>query len=115
MKVTNTSLLKEISLCYCLQMFHLNQEQFRKLGIYEGISLLILLFIAMPLKYIFGFPLAVRIVGSIHGTLFTLYIVAGFFYAKNNLWSYGKLLFAYVVSTIPFGAFIFDKKLFPKK
>lgn len=96
-------------------MLNINQEQFRKLGIYEGISLLVLLFIAMPLKYLFDLPLAVRIVGSLHGGLFTLYIVCGVIFAKNNNWSFFKLIFAYVVSTIPFGAFIFDKKLFPKK
>jgi integral membrane protein len=96
-------------------MIEIKQEQFRKLGIYEGISLLVLFFIAMPLKYGFDLPIAVRIVGSIHGALFTLYIFVGFFYAKRNHWNYGKLLFAYIVSTIPFGAFIFDKKLFPKK
>jgi len=40
----------------------------------EGLSLLTLLFVAMPLKHVFGMPLAVRVVGSVHGLLFLLFI-----------------------------------------
>ena len=87
-------------------------QTFRLLGFFEASSLLILLFLAMPLKYIYGIPLAVRIVGSIHGALFTLYIISGFFYAKQARWSFAKLLFAYFLAVVPFGTFILDKKLF---
>ena len=51
-------------------------EQLRWIGIAEGISYLVLLGIAMPLKYIFDLPLGVKITGWIHGLLFVLYIGA---------------------------------------
>lgn len=85
---------------------------FRTLGQWEGMSLIVLLFLAMPLKYFFGLPIAVKIVGSIHGLLFTLYLIFGVIHAKKANWKITKLLFAYIVSVIPFGFIIFDKKLF---
>ena len=51
------------------------REKFLTTGKIEGWSYLILLFIAMPLKYIFDMPLAVRIVGSAHGLLFVAYVI----------------------------------------
>lgn len=76
----------------------------------EGISFLVLLFIAMPLKYFADMPLAVRIVGSLHGALFVAFIILALLvkvaYKKNFLW----LLIAFIVSVIPFGAFMMEKK-----
>ncbi|MEI9943868.1 MAG: DUF3817 domain-containing protein [Chitinophagaceae bacterium] len=48
---------------------------FRKIAIAEGISFLVLLAIAMPLKYFAGFPLAVTIVGALHGILFVAFLI----------------------------------------
>ncbi len=87
-------------------------KHFRRLGFIEAISLLVLLFIAMPLKYMAGMPEAVRVVGSIHGVLFILYVLAATLVAKRLGWSIGKLVFAYVISSVPFGPFIFDQQLF---
>lgn len=53
-------------------MLHTPIGRLRTMGFIEGMSLLILLFIAMPLKYWAGLPLAVTIVGSVHGGLFIL-------------------------------------------
>lgn len=89
------------------------KNYFRKLGHWEAISFIVLLFIAMPLKYLAHEPMAVKIVGSLHGALFTLYIIYGLFYAKKSQWSILKLLFVYIIAVIPFGPFIFDKKIFP--
>ena len=47
---------------------------FRMIALAEGISFLTLLFIAMPMKYFMGMPEVVRVVGSIHGVLFLLYV-----------------------------------------
>ncbi len=95
-------------------MIKVTESSFRKLGHAEGLSLLILLFIAMPLKYYFGQPMAVRIVGMIHGILFLLYIFAGLIFVRTSTWSLVKLGAAIIITLVPFGPFIFDRKLFPK-
>lgn len=88
-------------------------KYFRKLGFVEALSLLILLFIAMPLKYFAQIPEAVRVVGTIHGVLFLVYIVVATLVAHRLGWSLKKLFFSYLVASVPFGPFIFDKVLFP--
>ena len=62
-------------------------EQFKIIAKIEGISFLILLFIAMPLKYIFGIPEATKIVGMLHGGLFMWYIYAQLLASKDENWS----------------------------
>lgn len=83
----------------------------RGIGIIEGISFLILLFIAMPLKYYADIPEAVAIVGMAHGVLFTLYLLAiahAFFVRKIT---FLIAFFAVVAAFIPFGPFILERKL----
>ncbi|WP_128895895.1 DUF3817 domain-containing protein [Longirhabdus pacifica] len=86
-------------------------EQVRLSGFIEGMSFIILLFIAMPLKYIWDIPEAVSVVGSMHGVLFVIYMLAialAFFTSKLSFrWSFGAVLVAF----IPFGYFIYDAKL----
>ena len=53
-------------------------KRFRFMGLLEGSSLLISLFLAIPLKYFFGMPEAVSVVGSIHGFLFVSYCLSGY-------------------------------------
>ena len=53
-------------------------RQFRTLVMIEGLSYLLLLFVAMPMKYLFAMPLVVRVVGMTHGLLFIGYILMGF-------------------------------------
>ncbi|MFC6333383.1 MFS transporter [Paenibacillus septentrionalis] len=83
----------------------------RVLGLLDGISLLVLLFIAMPLKYWAGMPLAVTIVGAIHGLIFTLYALsiaaAQLFIQWKLYWS----VLAVAVAFIPFGNFVLDRYL----
>ena len=83
---------------------------FRFIGLAEGISLLILLFIAMPLKRIFGFPEAVRWIGSIHGVLFIAYVYTLITFAHGQKWSLKKFFLAFIVASIPFGTIWFDRK-----
>ena len=85
--------------------------QFRMVALAEGASFLTLLFIAMPLKYLAGLPLAVRIVGSLHGALFVLFIVTLARAASEHDWSLLRALYAFVASLIPFGTFVFDRSL----
>ena len=89
---------------------------FRKIGIAEGISFLILLLIAMPLKYFAGFPLAVTIVGSLHGILFIAYLVLAWEvknepvvvkWKKNFAW----LAVCFIASILPLGTFVLDNRL----
>ena len=86
-------------------------KRFRLISILEGFSFLILLFIAMPLKYMMDLPLAVTYVGWAHGLLFILYIYAVFPTAHKMEWKFGKTFFALAVSILPFGPFIFDKNM----
>jgi integral membrane protein len=83
----------------------------RVIGFIEGWSYLILLFIAMPLKYFAELPQAVSIVGMLHGVLFVLFILAALHTAFVKRWSFLRLMGAGLASIIPFGTFVLDKKL----
>jgi integral membrane protein len=87
-------------------------RRLRVVGFIEGMSYLILLFIAMPLKYWGGMPLAVRIVGSAHGALFVLFFAAvAEVSARRGWWTGGFWGKAFVASIVPFGTFVFDRWL----
>ncbi|MBY0221645.1 MULTISPECIES: DUF3817 domain-containing protein [Sporosarcina] len=85
--------------------------RFRLMGILEGSSLLILLFIAMPMKYFMDIPEAVRLVGMIHGILFTIYCVMILYATFAVKWPLRFSLGAFVAAFIPFGNFILDIRL----
>ena len=85
--------------------------RFRMAAITEGISFIILLFIAMPLKYIAGDPRAVLYVGWVHGLLFMIYILTLIIVAIKLEWKFKKIVIAFLASLIPFGTFILDKSL----
>ncbi len=82
----------------------------RIIAFIEGISFLILLFVAMPLKYVWGHPEAVRSFGSIHGLLFVLYVLYVFLCKAEYGWSNPKTLILLGISLIPFGNFYADKQ-----
>ena len=86
-------------------------KRFRFMGVLEGSSLLILLFLAMPLKYFFGFPEAVRVVGSIHGFLFVSYCLFIAYMTFIVRWPFLYSVIAVIVAFIPFGNILFDSKL----
>jgi integral membrane protein len=75
----------------------------------EGVSYLILLFVAMPLKYFWGQPTAVKSFGSVHGLLFVLYILYVVLCKIEYRWTLKKILLLLVISIIPFGNFYADK------
>jgi integral membrane protein len=89
-------------------------KQVRFIGIIEGYSFLLLLFIAMPLKYFFDLPIAVSIVGALHGALFVLYIAAILYVVIAIRWSLWKAFIAGLASIVPFGPFIIDNRLYTK-
>ena len=77
----------------------------------EGASFLVLLGIAMPLKYLAGQPMAVRVVGMLHGLLFMLYVAAVLQVSVQMRWPLRRVLAALVASVVPFGPFVFDAHL----
>ncbi|MFN2260873.1 MAG: DUF3817 domain-containing protein [Psychroflexus sp.] len=88
---------------------------FRWISTLEAISFLLLLFIAMPLKYIWDMPEYVRIVGMAHGILFILYLIGGYWMFEKLNWSVKILFIVFLSSILPFGPFIVEKKYLPKK
>ena len=86
-------------------------RQLRLVAFLEGTSFLILLFIAMPLKYLAGLPLAVRIVGGVHGVLFLIFLAALYRAGSRHGWPLRRWVIAFVSSIVPFGTFVFDRSL----
>lgn len=78
----------------------------------EGVSFLVLLLIAMPLKYFAGQPLAVRHVGMAHGLLFVLYVGLLLAVGLERGWSARKMALGFLASVVPLGTFWADKHLF---
>ena len=83
----------------------------RLTGILEGLSFIILLAIAMPLKYMAGKPEMVSIVGMAHGLLFVLYIFLSLQAKLQYPWSWKKMFALWAASVVPFGTFYADYKL----
>ena len=83
----------------------------RILGNIEGVSYLLLLFIAMPMKYYFGMPMAVKIVGMAHGVLFVAYCLVLALCMKNFNWTLKFGVYLFIATLIPFGTFVTDRKL----
>ena len=92
-------------------MLNTSIGRLRIIGILEGISLLVLMGIAMPLKYFAGNPEPVRIVGWMHGILFVLFMLAVLVVYFQRNWPFKKLIFAFLAAFFPFGTFIFDAQL----
>ncbi len=85
-------------------------KSFRIISILEGLSFLILLGIAMPLKYIYNIPEAVQAVGMAHGILFIFYLFGAFYMKQKLNWSFQTLLIVILCSVLPFGPFYADRK-----
>jgi integral membrane protein len=90
---------------------HQSLSRLRLVGALEGISYLVLLAIAMPLKYLAGLPEMVRIVGWAHGLLFILFLAAVAHTAWTGRWPAGRVWGALAASVIPFGPFVLDRHL----
>jgi len=83
----------------------------RKAGIAEGISFLVLIGIAMPLKYLLHQPMAVKICGWIHGILFVTFLFLAYEVKTDRNRSLKWFATAFLAAIIPTGTFFFDKKL----
>jgi integral membrane protein len=83
----------------------------RRSSTLEGISALLLFFVAMPLKYAFGMPEAVRVIGMAHGLLFVAFGLLLLNHAAAARWSLVRIAVSVVVVSLPFGAFWFERQL----
>lgn len=86
-------------------------RQLRVVGLVEAVSFLLLLGIAMPLKYLAGLPQAVRLVGMAHGLLWILYLVAAANAARHMRWSLSRILLVLAASLLPAGPFFIERWL----
>lgn len=85
-------------------------QLFRKVALAEGVSFLLLLFIAMPLKYFASIPVAVTITGGLHGLLFVAFIVLAWETKSQYKQSWTWLAKGFVASVLPFGTFVMEKQ-----
>ena len=83
---------------------------FRIVSFFEGVSYLLLLFVAVPIKYFQGDVSYVKMLGMPHGVLFMLYLILAIMLFKPMKWSYKTLGIVLVASILPFGTFYVDKK-----
>lgn len=83
----------------------------RTLSWVEGLSFLVLLGIAMPLKYWAGMPMAVRVVGSIHGALFVAFCAALLRAFLGARWPWSRAALVFGASFVPFAPFWLDGHL----
>lgn len=86
-------------------------NRLRFIGILEGISFLVLLGIAMPLKYLAGQPQAVKVVGWAHGVLFVAFVGALLHASTLRSWPIGRRALAFVSALLPFGTFALDAQI----
>ena len=93
-------------------MFKTNLGLLRIIGLLEGISFLVLMFIAMPLKYIWERPELIYSTGMAHGLLIILYVFFVLLVGYQLKWKFNHIFWTLLASLIPFGTFIADKKLF---
>jgi integral membrane protein len=88
-------------------------RRFRAVAMLEGVSYLLLLLVAMPLKYAAGWPLGVKLVGAAHGVLFVAYVFTLAQAASAHGWGARRAGVAMLASLLPLGAFWLDRKLRP--
>lgn len=86
------------------------RQLFRLISLLEGISYLLLLFIAVPIKYYGNDEFYVKLLGMPHGLLFMSYVVFAIIFREKFNWSSKSFLIILSASVIPFGTFYIDKK-----
>ncbi|MCK5816222.1 MAG: DUF3817 domain-containing protein [Flavobacteriaceae bacterium] len=83
---------------------------FRIAALLEGLSYLLLLFVAMPIKYLLEDPQYVKMLGMPHGMFFIGYVVLAFLIRSDYKWNSRQFMVILIASVIPFGTFYVDKK-----
>ena len=88
---------------------------FRLITLLEGLSYILLLFIAVPLKYVAGDDFLVKILGMPHGILFMLYLALAFYLKDSYKWKWQQTAIVFLASIVPFGTFYVDRKYLKDK
>ena len=88
-----------------------NVKKFGLINTIEGYSYLLLLFIAMPMKYIMGIAIATKIVGMAHGILFIAFMFLLMTAWQEAKWSIKETAIFFIASLIPFGTFFTKKRI----
>ena len=83
---------------------------FRIVAFFEGLSYLLLLFIATPIKYLLSNEYYVKLLGMPHGLLFVAYIALAFVIRKDFNWNNKEFAIILLAAVIPFGTFYIDRK-----
>jgi len=86
-------------------------QKFKLINKIEGISFIILIFIAMPLKYSLGYPMATKVIGMLHGLLALAFIYQIIEAKKEASFTLKETALYSILSLIPFGSFYTDKLL----
>lgn len=84
--------------------------RYRVIAYIVGVMLLVLLFVAMPLKYLGDNPSAMNVVGPLHGFLYMVYLLATFDLFRRVRWSFPRLVLVALAGTIPFLSFYAERK-----
>ncbi|SMC36429.1 DUF3817 domain-containing protein [Chryseobacterium sp. YR221] len=96
-------------------LFKTKTGRLRILAILEGISLLSLIFIAVPVKYGLNNPSLVRMLGPVHGTLFLLFLFNTLSVGVEQGWKFKETTWKVILACfIPFGTFYIDRKILSK-
>lgn len=90
-------------------------KEFKQIAFWEGISLLLLFFVAMPIKYILKEPIFVKYIGLAHGILFITYIVWATYLKFKLNWKWVTFAIICLASFIPFGTFNIERKYLNRK
>ena len=83
----------------------------RTIAALEGLSYVLLVFVAMPLKYVWQQPLAVRYTGMAHGVLFVLFIVVLVRVMAVAKWPGSRAVLVFIAALLPFGPFVIDRRM----
>lgn len=97
------------------QFFTTKIGRLRLLGLLEGLSLLILVFVAVPAKYMFNTPALVKAIGPVHGMLFLLFVFNTISVGVEYKWKFRETTWKVLLACIiPFGTFYIDKMILSK-
>jgi integral membrane protein len=98
-----------------IQLLSSSIGRLRIIAFLEGISFLIILFVTMPMKYYFNLPQGNKIIGTLHGALFIIYILMTLNVHFEQKWKLTKTTWKVLLASIvPFGTFWIDNKILRK-
>jgi integral membrane protein len=86
-------------------------KRYRVIAYVVGVMLLVLVFVAMPVKYIGDNPAVMNVVGPMHGFLYVVYLLGTFDLARRLRWGLGKMVLIALAGTIPFLSFIAERRV----